>query len=136
LNVSEENNPGALCQLTFGRRHRSRRYWEHQEVAGINLNAFSKIKGCPYQGPLYQLMRQHLLGTFLKESGEVDQFEVVSMGFAENQALQNVQKHLTPMISDGENELIAIWNKESTEITQIWRLTAAIFTSSFRNSPR
>ena len=119
LNVAEENNPGAFCQLTSGKRHRSRRYWEHQEVAGINLNAFSKIKGCPYQGTLYQLMRQHLLGTFLKESGKFDQFEVVSMGFANNKALQNVPKHLTPMITDGENEVIAIWNRVLPKSNQV-----------------
>jgi hypothetical protein len=134
LNVAEENNPGALCQLTSGKRHRSRRYWEHQEVAGINLKAFSKNKGCPYQGPLYQLMRQHLLGTFLKESGKVDQFEVVSMGFANNQALQNVPDHLAPMISDGENEVIAIWNKALPKANQARHINVEEFLSQVDES--
>jgi hypothetical protein len=68
------------------------------------------VQGCPFQGPLYQLMRQFLLGTFLTKSKIVDHFEVVSMGFAGNELLHRIPKHLHPMIQQTTNTVIDLWN--------------------------
>jgi len=110
LTTTQSSNPAYHCQLTGGKRHRSRRYWEHFDKAGISLQEFSAVQGCPFQGPLYQLMRQFLLGTYLKKSNIVDQFEVVSMDFAGNKSLHQIPKHLQPMIQQDTQNVIDLWN--------------------------
>jgi len=110
LNTAKEIDPAIHCQLTNGERHRSRRYWEHFEKAGVSLQKFVDVHGCPFQGPLYQLMRQFLLGTFLIESKIVDRFDVVSMDFAKNTSLQKIPKHLQPMIHNNTNDIVDLWN--------------------------
>jgi hypothetical protein len=110
INVAEDHNPAQRCQLTNGKRHRSRRYWEHMKKAGISLKAFENLQGCPFQGPLYQLMRQFLLGSFMVIDNIVDKFEIVSMGFAGNKALNKIPKHLQPMVKQDTNSVVDIWN--------------------------
>lgn len=106
----EESNPGNYCHLTSGKRHRSRRYWEHLKIAGISLQKFSKLNGCPFQGPFYQLMRQFLLGTFLVSFAIVDKYEIISMDFEGNESLHKIPKHLRPMIEQEDNKIIDLWN--------------------------
>lgn len=110
LRIAEEDDPSKYCLLTSGKRHRSRRYWEHLESAGISFQAYQEVQGCPFQGPLYQLMRQYLLGTFLIKSRIVDQFEIVSMDFAGNKSLHRIPKYLQPMIQQKTNNVIDLWN--------------------------
>jgi len=111
VSVAKDSDPAHHCLLTSGKRHRSRRYWEHLERAGISLQEFSEVQGCPFQGPLYQLMRQYLLGAFLKKSNIVDQFKVVSMDFPGNKALHRIPKHLHPMDQQDTSKVIDLWNK-------------------------
>lgn len=110
IDVAQETDHAKLCLLTSGKRHRSRRYWEHFEKAGISLRGYSGVQGCPFQGPLYQLMRQFLLGTFLTKSKVVDRFEVISMDFAGNESLHRIPKHLHPMVQHTTNNVIDLWN--------------------------
>jgi hypothetical protein len=111
IRVAEDSNPGQHCLLTSGTQHRSRRYWEHLETAGISLQKFSELQGCPFQGPFYQLMRQFLLGTFLKQHKIVDKFEIVSMDFEGNKCLHKIPKHLQPMTQSGVDNIIDLWNR-------------------------
>jgi hypothetical protein len=110
IDVAQETKPANQCLLTSGKRHRSRRYWEHFKKAGISLRQFSEVQGCPFQGPLYQLMRQFLLGTFITKSKIVDEFEVISMDFAGNESLHRIPKHLHPIVHQTTNNVIDLWN--------------------------
>ena len=111
LCIAEEDDPSKYCLLTSGKRHRSRRYWEHLESAGISFQAYQEVQGCPFRGPLYQLLRQHLLGTFLIKSHIVNQFEVVSMDFTNNISLRRVPKYLRLMANGTTYDVIDLWNR-------------------------
>lgn len=110
LNVAEDSNPAHICLLTSGKRHRSRRYWEHMESAGISLDVFSDVPGCPFQGPFYQLMRQYLLGSYLQVHNIVDRFEVVSLDFSGNNQLYKIPGHLRPMVNEEDYDVVFLWN--------------------------
>ena len=81
-------DPSLSCYLTKGKN--TRRYWEHLGEAHINLSAFSDLKGCPFMGPFYQLMRQHLLAAYCRENGPVEDVYVVSVGFRGNRSLHEL----------------------------------------------
>lgn len=127
LNVAQITGPANWCLLTSGKRHRSRRYWEHVEAAGISLQAYANVPGCPFQGPLYQLMRQYLLGTFLALSKIVDQFEIISMDFAGNASLHQVSPHLAPMIQQNARDIIGIWNTSLCGQNKMRHITVEAF---------
>jgi hypothetical protein len=127
INVAKDDHPAQRCQLTNGRTHRSRRYWERMENAGISLRAFSKVEGCPFRGPLYQLMRQFLLGVYLVENKIVDQFEIVAMHFAGNRALHRIPRHLQPMVQEDTESVIDIWNKSLLVKNKVRQITVEDF---------
>lgn len=53
------------CYLERGDTSRNqRRYWEHLVEAGILLDSY-RGQACPFMGPLYQLMRLHLLAVYV-----------------------------------------------------------------------
>jgi len=108
LNVWENPNPAEQCLLCVGLPARRRRYWEHMGSAGIVLKAFQGARGCPFQGPFYQLMRQFMLAAYLRQAGVVDQAEVLSLSFAGNTSLETLPTQLRPL---GENSLLRAWNK-------------------------
>jgi hypothetical protein len=110
LDVVVNPAPARLCLLTEGGSRRSRRYWEHMEVSGISLSAFVNVQGCPFQGPFYQLMRQFLLAAYLWESGEADEADVVSIGFAGNTKLHQVPPQLRPLLEQGQSDIVDAWN--------------------------
>jgi len=87
LDVVRDEDPARSCLLTTGGDYRSRHYWEHMEEAGISLPAFADAKGCPFRGPLYQLMRQFLLAAYLRQTGETSEVEAVAISFARNTEL-------------------------------------------------
>lgn len=87
LNVTVQ--PEKTCLLTQGGDNRSRRYWEHFNLAGIVPSKFAQIVGCPFHGPFFQLMRQFLIAAYLREHGGY-QVEVISLSFAGNQDLHVV----------------------------------------------
>ncbi|MBL7066012.1 MAG: hypothetical protein ISS49_17685 [Anaerolineae bacterium] len=110
LDVARDVDPARSCLLTTGGDRRSRRYWEHVEAAGISLSAFASVQGCPFQDPFYQLMRQFLLAAYLRQTGEADEVEVVSIGFARNTKLHIVPPQLRSLV-DGEKEgIVSAWN--------------------------
>jgi hypothetical protein len=82
----------STCYLTLGRN--TRRYWERLADAFIDLSRFSGLKGCPFKGPFYQLMRQHLLAAYCGALENVKQVYVVSVGFRGNQTLHELPADL------------------------------------------
>ena len=110
LDVARDVDPARSCLLTMGGGRRSRRYWEHVEAAGISLSAFASVQGCPFQDSFYQLMRQFLLAAYLRQTGEADEVEVVSIGFARNTKMHTVPSQLCSLV-DGEKEgIVSAWN--------------------------
>jgi hypothetical protein len=78
-------------------------------TAGISLAAFHELKGCPFQGPFYQLMRQYMLAAYLREVERYARVDVVSIGFSGNEALHAIPTHLKPIQRPGQN-ILDIWN--------------------------
>ena len=77
------------------------------EDAHIDLSAFSGLKGCPFKGPFYQLMRQYLLAAYCRKQGDVEEVYVVSVGFGGNSSLHGLppdHKTLGVSVENG-------WNK-------------------------
>ncbi len=110
VNAAKDESPGRSCLLTTGGDRRSRRYWEHIETAGISLAGFLNVQGCPFQGPFYQLLRQFLVAAYLRQVGEVDEAEVVSMGFTRNTALHAVPRQLRSLGDGARADIVYIWN--------------------------
>jgi len=110
LDVARDVDPARSCLLTTGGDHRSRRYWEHVEASGISLSVFAGVQGCPFQGPLYQLMRQFLLAAYLRQTGEADKVEVVSIGFSRNTKLHVVPPQLRSLVDREKEDIVAAWN--------------------------
>ena len=110
LDVTRDRDPARSCSLTTGGDRRSRRYWEHMKAAGIWLPAFADVQGCPFQGPFYQLMRQFLLAACLRQTGEADEVEVASIGFARNTKMHEVPPRLRPLTDDERDGIIGAWN--------------------------
>jgi len=116
LDVARDRDPARSCLLTTGGDHRSRHYWEHMEEAGISLPAFSNVQGCPFQGPFYQLLRQFLLAAYLRQTGEADEVEVVSIGFARNTKLHEVPSQLRSLVDSGGEGVVGAWNAVLTGV--------------------
>ncbi len=112
LDVARDRDPVRSCPLTTGGDHRSRRYWEHMEEAGISLTAFAGVQGCPFQGPFYQLMRQFLLAAYLRQTGEANEVkvEVASSGFARNTKLHEVPSQLCSLVKSKGEGVVSAWN--------------------------
>lgn len=121
LNVGTDMNPAISCALCSGKRHRQRKYWEHMADAGIDLKSFARVTGCPFRGPFYQLMRQHILAQYLRISGLAQQTEVISMGFQGNHDIQKLPQYLQPLLPDGD--VLDAWNyilKDVPSMRQIY----------------
>jgi hypothetical protein len=100
------------CYLTQGKN--TRRYWEHLAQAEIDINAMSSIKGCPFRGPFYQLMRQFLLAAYLRKNGgqegKFDEVYVVSVSFKDNSFIHMVPvylKQLGTTVEDAWNSVLS-----------------------------
>jgi hypothetical protein len=110
LDVAKDRDPARSCLLTRGGDQRSRHYWERMEAAGISLSAFASVQGCPFQGPFYQLMRQFLLAAYLRQTGKVNEVEVVSIGSARNTKLHEVPPQLCSLVDREKEDIIGAWN--------------------------
>jgi hypothetical protein len=104
--------PEADCYLATHRDDRtSRRYWEHLAEAGVSLERFGDHLGCPFRGPFYQLMRQYLLAAHCRaELTEVDNVDVMVIGFRANRDLLRRPRHLSHLGQD----VVSAWNNMLT----------------------
>jgi hypothetical protein len=107
------NDPatGKKCNLLSGKRHRNRHYWEYLEKAGIVLQTFGGNQGCPFQGPLYQLLRQFILAAFMRTTGEFEYVEVAAMSLEGNRNLNHLSRQLRPLMQSKDDGIIDVWNK-------------------------
>lgn len=70
-----------------------RRYWSLLDKAGVDLSNIEHTTGCPFRGPFYQLLRQHLLAAYLRicrpvpDMSDVDDVYVAAVHFSGNEAL-------------------------------------------------
>lgn len=103
LNVLSPNI-AERCYLASGSNHRL--YWQRMKEAGINLQVLSQVQGCPFRGPFYELMTQHVLAAHLRSTEKVDEVDVVSFGFRGNKSIFDVPPYLRKL---GSN-VIAAWN--------------------------
>jgi hypothetical protein len=112
LDVANNSEPEAACDLVSKTRLNKRRYWEHMDEAGINLEEFDGVPGCPFQGPLFQLMRQTQLAAFLRLEGGFDYADLISMTFSANRGLYRVPRHLLPLLGmTRSGDIIEAWNQ-------------------------
>jgi hypothetical protein len=100
--------PQVNCFLENGEGARtSRHYWKHLAEAGISLKRFGDVKGCPFRGPFYQLMRQYLLAAYCRSHvKDVNEVDVVVLGFRGNESLLEVSSQLKHLGSD----IVGAWN--------------------------
>jgi hypothetical protein len=91
-------NPPTDCYLQQGDHPTNQRhYWDHMRTAGITPELFEKA-GCPFRGPLYQLLRLQLLANWLGQNTD-NQVGVAVACFKGNEELMaspGYLKHLDP----------------------------------------
>ncbi len=134
MDVANDPQPGRACLLITGKRHRSRRYWEHIQRTGIALEAFADVAGCPFQGPFYQLMRQYLLAAYLQESDLADHADVLSIGFAGNTALNQIPRQLRPMAPTQNATILDTWNAALEGVPPMRHLTVEALMNSINQT--
>lgn len=105
--------PTTDCYLALGETSRNRRrYWEHMEASGIRFREFTG-KGCPFRGPLYQLMRLQLLASWFASNTQND-VEVAVACFKENSDLTRSPqylKYLDPRLPSAWQSLLSEPNR-------------------------
>ena len=116
--------PAEECLVAKPGRNRGRKYWAHMSRAGIDLTRLVDIKGCPFQGPFYQLMRQFLVAQFLRENRIADHVEVVSLEFAGNLSLRAVPVQLQPLCDKPDDTVVDAWNSAIKHTPLMRRITA------------
>jgi hypothetical protein len=85
--------PRAECYLEQGDGPTNQRhYWEHVDDAGIRPHVFEG-SGCPFRGPLYQLLRQQLLAHWLETKTD-NSVDVALACFKGNTALMRSPSYL------------------------------------------
>ncbi len=135
LDFATNDEPARVCLLCQGQPQRSRRYWEHSAVVGLNRQAFSAVKGCPFQGPFYQLWRQFLLAAYLRLNHVVDEAEVLSCSFAKNTALAAVPPQLRPLMSRTDGTLVDTWNTVLAAVPPLRHLAVEQLMAAIDDAP-
>ena len=129
LDVAKDD-PASRCYLTHGRHNR--RYWDRLSEAGISLTALARLKGCPFMGPFYQLMRQYLLAGYLRHhDGDLDEVFVASLGFRGNASLRSVpvaQRSLGETVEDA-------WNACLDHVPQLQHVDVESIVARLRTTP-
>ncbi len=95
--------PAKHCYLV--RKH-SRQYWRWLEAAGVDLQALSCVRGCPFRGPFYQLVRQYVLAACLRQLMPDTRIDVAYVGFRDSCGILDVPRELRVL---GDSVLDA-WN--------------------------
>lgn len=119
INLLSDADPSKKCLLTRIDQKPPRRYWEHLIESGIATKAFLPVSGCPFKGPFYQLMRQCEVAAFLRKSGSVDFAEVMVISFKGNDAILEISRELTPLISSPKSDMFSIWNSGLNDVSPV-----------------
>ena len=118
-----DDHPEASCLLTDGGDTRHRHYWEHLAAAGVRKEAFGRLTGCPFAGPLYQLMRQQLLAAYFIQARAADAADVLVLSFAGNTALAELPEALAPLRLTREDTILDVWNRALAGASPVRHLT-------------
>lgn len=102
--------PARFCYVAGPGRGCGRRYWEHMRKAGIVLEPFADATGCPFRGPLYQLMRQQQLAAYLRVSGTCANAEVILVSPEANARVLEPSPELAP-VSRADDTILSVWNR-------------------------
>lgn len=102
--------PPRYCYVAGNGRNCGRRYWDHMREAGIVVEAFAAVPGCPFRGPLYQIMRQQQLAAYLCRSGLYDSAEVALVSPGANTRLLGSPRKLTPIVG-AQDTILSVWNR-------------------------
>jgi hypothetical protein len=114
---------GVDCYLESGSGPTTRRhYWERLADSGIDLRLLAG-RGCPFRGPLNQLMRQALVAGFLREQRVAAYVDQVVIGFEHNRSLLAVPRDLKSLQVDGRGDILAIWNAALTGVPPVRHVT-------------
>ena len=126
LNIQTER-PQDGCYLENGLTGRTcRRYWEHLAEGGISLQRFGNVKGCPFRGPFYQLMRQYLLAAHCMASyKELASVDVILLGFRGNKSLHIVP----PEVRHLGDDVATAWNTVLKGIPKLRQVDVADLSS-------
>ena len=118
------------CFLTSGKN--KRRYWQRMAEAGVDLEAFAQVQGCPFRGPFYQLLRLFLLAAFLRRTPALAEVNVCSVGFRENVAIHRVPRNLTHLGAAIEQA----WNAGLRRVPPLRHVDAEQIVSAMRAARR
>jgi hypothetical protein len=122
LNLGSEVDPSTICPLSVPRLGNSRRYWEHLDQSGISSRKLSVVLGCPFRTPLYQLMRQCEVASYLRQSHVADFVEVVVAAFAGNHALLEIPPALKILARGPADNIIDIWNGVLSNVSPVRKI--------------
>lgn len=125
LNVLDQ--PESACPLARPGRYCDRRYWQHMPASGISLAKLAVIRGCPFQGPFYQLMRQFLVAQFVRQSTDPEHsahhVDVMALEFEGNEDLHEVPKEIAALAAPGDT-VIDVWNSALHNVPPLRSATA------------
>jgi len=119
IDLSSRDDPALLCPLSKERKGNSRRYWEHLKASGISLDRMKTTQGCPFQTPLYQIMRQCEVAAYLRNNHVADSVEVVLISFDANKAVLEVPIELEPLVSKENDNIIDLWNRVLADVPPV-----------------
>ena len=111
LSIGEEQ----ACLLVGNGPNRSRHYWDLLQDAGILIERLGGLGACPFSGPLYQVMRQFLIASYLRQNG-FDLVDVIVIGFSGNESLKKVPRVLSTLKRNEGDSIIDIWNNLINEV--------------------
>ena len=131
--IKVTESPAQDCYLVDGgSQHRRRHYWERMGDAGIDVDALAKAIGCPFSGPLYQLMRQTQLAAFVRQTGAGQSVEVAVVEFEGNTSLEAVPPRLTPLQSPEARSIVDIWNQALDGVPRFTTVRAGQLMSAYQ----
>jgi hypothetical protein len=97
------------CLLVDNGPWRSRHYWDLLKDAGIRIEQLNDLGVCPFSGQLYQVMRQFLVASYLRQNG-FDIVDVMVIGFSGNNSLHKIPTPLIPLKKEESDTIIDVWN--------------------------
>lgn len=98
--------------------------------ARINKTVLSKIDGCPFWGPIYQLLRQYILAAFLLKPIEIDEITLTSIGFKGNTSLNRLPTYMKVL----GGTVIDAWNNALKGVPKMRHIFVDTLVSELRKN--
>lgn len=119
------------CYLHCKKR---RHYWQRLDEAGISFDALAGAKSCPFRGPFYQLLRQYLLASYLRQCPGIDEVYVAALHFKDNKSLDRLPLYHKKLAGG----VIDLWDKMLTDVPKLQSVYVEDIVASMRsiNNPK